>query len=345
MGNIDSMPTVMRPHVLVVSNHWGAKRSSPSAGIFVDRQIASLEKAGARISTYDIGTSHSLIHIVRKWLELRRLVRRLNPDIVHGRYGTIVGFVAVLEGRPAVISFCGGDLLLGASIPLVRQYLGILLSNVAALRAKHLICVSEELRQALWWRKSRAIVIPDEVNLDLFSPGPQEIARKQLGWELSRPIVIMNVRNDPKAKGLDLATIAMQMVRSRIPGTELRLIENVEPNRMPLYYRAADALLCASLSEGSPNVVKEALACNLPVVSTPVGDVRERLVDVQPSAVVARDARAIGEALVQILLERKRSNGREHVANLSSENIAQRVLDVYRTVLRDTLDDNPAVDT
>jgi teichuronic acid biosynthesis glycosyltransferase TuaC len=345
MQTIDSMPTLMRPHVLVVSNHWGAKKSASSAGIFVDRQIASLEKAGVRISTFDIGTSHSPRHILTKWLELRRLVQRLNPDLVHAQYGTIVGFVSAFVSKPAIISYCGNDLRAGASVSKVRMYLGFLLSNMAALRARALICKSAQLRQALWWSRHRAVVIPSGVDLDLFSPGPQEIARKQLGWEIEHPIVIFNVRNDPKNKGLDLATTAMQMVRSRIPGTELRLVENVEPNRMPLYYRAADALLCASLSEGSPNVVKEALACNLPVISTPVGDVPERLAGVQPSAVVARDAKAIGEALVQVLLERKRSNGREHVASLRSENISQRVLDVYRTALCDSLDDNSAVDT
>ena len=137
----------------------------------------------------------------------------------------------------------------------------------------------------------------------------------------------------------------MGIVRTHIPDSELHVVSNVEPDRMPLYYRAADVLVCASTREGSPNVVKEALACNLPVVSTPVGDVPERLAGVQPSAVVARDAKAIGEALVQVLLERRRSNGREHIASLRLENIAQRVLDVYRTVLRDSLDDNPAVGT
>jgi glycosyltransferase involved in cell wall biosynthesis len=334
---IDSM------HVLVVSNHWGEKKSVPSAGIFVDRQIASLEKAGVRISTFDIGISYSPFHIVRKWLDLRRLVRRLNPDLVHGRYGTIVGFLAAFAGKPAVITFCGGDLRGGHCVSILRLYAGFLLSNLAALRAERLICVSEELRQSLWWRKSWAFVIPDGVDLDLFSPGPMEIARKQLGWELGHPVVILHVRNDPKLKGLDIATTAMQMVRSRIPGSELRLLENVEPKNMPLYYRAADVLLCASLSEGSPNVVKEALACNLPVVSTPVGDVPERLAGVKPSALVSRDAMAIGKALVRILLERKRSNGRENAAGFSSENTAQRVLDVYRAALGDRLDNGLAV--
>jgi glycosyltransferase involved in cell wall biosynthesis len=134
----------------------------------------------------------------------------------------------------------------------------------------------------------------------------------------------------------------MHLVRSRISTAELRLIENVEPNKMPLWYRAADVLLCASRSEGSPNVVKEALACNLPVVSTAVGDVHERLAGVQPSAVVARDAKLLGEALVQVLLEERRSNGREHVANLSLENIARRVTDVYRMALGDRPDHNSA---
>ena len=335
---------VVGPHVLVVSNHWGAKSSAPSAGIFVDRQITSLRKAGVRISTFDIGLSHSPVSILRKWLELRKLVQALKPDILHGRYGTIVGFMTALVGKPTVISFCGGDLLPGASIPLFRQRFGILLSNLAALRAKCLICVSEELRQALWWRTNQAVVIPDGIDLEIFSPGVQEFARRELGWDANNPIVILNVRNDPKAKGLDLAMAPIRLVQSRITNAELRVIENVPPNRMPLHYQAADALLCLSLSEGSPNVVKEALACNLPVISTPVGDVPERLVGVHPSAVVARDVKAIAEAIVQVLQQRKRSNGRECVASMCLDSIAQRILDVYRTALRKGLGPNASFD-
>lgn len=325
----------IRPLVLMVSNHWGAKVSTPSAGIFVDRQIASLEKIGVRIATFDMGTSHSPIHIVRKWLELRKLVQRLDPDLVHAQYGTIIGFVSTFVSRPVVISYCGNDLQAGASVSKIRMYLGIFLSNLAALRAKGLVCKSAQLRQKLWWRRHRAVVIPSGIDLELFSPGSRDIARSQLGWDTERPIVILNVRNDPINKGLDLALAAMQIVQLRIPAAELRLIENVDPDKMPLWYRAADALLCASLSEGSPNVVKEALACNLPIVSTPVGDVSERLGGVQPSAVVPRDANVIGESLAQVLLDRKRSNGREHVASLSLENVTRRLVDVYRVALGD----------
>jgi ribosomal protein S18 acetylase RimI-like enzyme len=125
----------------------------------------------------------------------------------------------------------------------------------------------------------------------------------------------------------------MDIVRFHIPDCKLHVIANVEPDLMPLYYRAADVLVCASTKEGSPNVVKEALACNLPVVSTPVGDVRERLAGVYPSEVVPREPNEMGKALARILLERKRSNGREHIAQLGLDQVAQRVLEVYQTVL------------
>ncbi len=124
----------------------------------------------------------------------------------------------------------------------------------------------------------------------------------------------------------------MKVVRSRISNAQLHISNQAEPHCMPIYYRAADVLLCASKNEGSPNVVKEALVCNLPVVSTPVGDVPERLVGVYPSEVVARDSTCLGEALTRILLLRIRSNGREHVGNLDLACVARRVLEVYHEV-------------
>jgi glycosyltransferase involved in cell wall biosynthesis len=177
------------------------------------------------------------------------------------------------------------------------------------------------------------VVIPNGVDLKLFSPGPQDEARKELGWDLQRPVALFNAGGNPKIKGLDVAEASMKVVQSRVPEAKLHVISSVEPMLMPLYYRAADVLLCTSIYEGSPNVVKEALACNLPVVSVPVGDVSERLAGVHPSAVVPRNPNAIGEALASMLLTKERSNGREHVAHLALDQVAQQVLAVYRSVL------------
>jgi glycosyltransferase involved in cell wall biosynthesis len=327
---------MIKPHVLTISNHWGARTYSPSTGIFVDRQMASLEKAGARISTFDIGTSHSPIRLIGKLIVLRLLIRRLQPDLIHAQYGTIVSFVGALAGPPLVISFCGNDLLTGASVSVFRAYLGFLLSNLAALRARRVICKSKELREALWWRREKAAVIPNGIDLDMFSPGSRELAREHLGWDQESPMVLFNAGQEPARKGLIMAHEAMKIVREQLPRAELFVASDVQPDAMPVYYRAADVLLSASLREGSPNVVKEALACNLPVVSTPVGDVEERLAGVEPSFVVPRNAQAIADALVQVLLDRKRSNGRENVMHLCQDQVAQRVLAVYQSVLMST---------
>jgi glycosyltransferase involved in cell wall biosynthesis/ribosomal protein S18 acetylase RimI-like enzyme len=313
------------------------KKLRPVAGIFVDRQLNSLRDIGIKVSIFDIGTSHSPVHIIKKWLELRRTVRNLHPDIIHAQYGTITGLMAVLAGKPAVVSFCGSDLIPSApSVSVLRMYLGFLLSNMAALGASGIICKSQELRRALWWRQNKATVIPSGVDLNLFSPESREDARKELGWPIDPPVVLFSAGGDPNNKRPDLVKAAMKITCSRVPDAILHSVSHdVEPTRMPLYFRAADVLVCASKLEGSPNVVKEALACNLPVVSTSVGDVREHLDGVYPSAVVPGDPHEIAEALTKILLERKRSNGRQNVLRLSLGQVAQRVLAVYRSVLMD----------
>ena len=184
--------TGLFPQVLMVTNHREAIKKMSYAGVFAERQLVSLETEGAKINIFDFGRSHSPITLFRKWLELRRQVMRLRPDLIHGRYGTIVGFLAGLTGRPSVVTFCGSDLNTSATVSFMRRWLGLLLSNLAALLASKLICVSQELRERLWWCQEKAVVIPDGVDLNLFSPGPQDEARKELGWDPQRPIVIHN---------------------------------------------------------------------------------------------------------------------------------------------------------
>lgn len=321
-------------HVLVVSNHWGIKENATSAGVFVDRQISALRNAGVQVSTFDAGASHSPFQLLKKLWELRRSADDLGVDIVHARYGTILAALSVSSGYPTVITYCGSDLHPGASIPLARKYAGIFLSNLASLFARENICVSETLRRALWWRRGKAVVIPDGVDVDLFTPGDQIDARKRLGWGLYHPIAIINAVRDPQAKGLKLAQEAMQVATVTVPDAELKVVQGIKPEDMPYCHRAADVLVCASNYEGSPNMVKEALACNLPVVSTPVGDVPERLAGVHPSEIVAWESRAMGEAIAGMLSKRERSNGRQFVLELGMQKTAQRVIAVYYAALR-----------
>lgn len=319
--------------VLFITNYRGAWAYYPPAGIFVERQADSLRNAGVDVLFFDLGRSHSPLALARRLLELRREIRRSAPDLIHAQYGTLVGLVAALTLHPMVITFGGSDVLVGASASPVRIYLGIFLSNLASLFARRVICVSDELRRALWWRRRGVVVIPRGVNLQQFRPGPRDEARAELGWDLEARIVLIDGLRDPQNKGLSIARRAIEIVQEELPDTQLVIVEAVQPDRMPVLLRAADALICASRQEGSPNIVKESLACALPVVGVRVGDVPERLAGAEPGGVVDRTPEAIARALVPILRQRQRSNGPEIVRQLSLEAIASRITGVYDEVV------------
>jgi teichuronic acid biosynthesis glycosyltransferase TuaC len=319
--------------ILFVANYGAARAQTGCTGIFVERQARSLQHLGITIEAFDIGRSHSPLALLRAWIELRRTIRAVKPDLLHAQYGTIVALLSVLSLHPTIITFSGSDLLPGASISLARTYAGIFLSNVASLFARRVICVSEQLRKALWWRKRHVTVIPRGVDFELFSPGSQLEARQELGWQSRGPVVLIDGGRDWKNKGLDVAQAAMEIARGEMPALELEVLRNVPPDDMPRWYRAADALICASRQEGSPNVVKEALACNLPVVGVDVGDVRERLAGVVPSEVVDRIPEAIAASVIRLIRKGERSNGRTHVEALSLAEVARRIADVYAAAL------------
>src|SRR6185295_9487775 len=106
------------------------------------------------------------------------------------------------------------------------------------------------------------------------------------------------------------------------------------PDEIPHYMNAADCLLVTSKTEGSPTVVQEAMACNLPVVSVVVGDVRDRLRGVDACAVVrSRDASDLGAALAEVLRAPRRSDGRAHAAALDVAAVAARLARFYAELL------------
>ena len=302
---------------------------------FVRRQVASLHAAGVEMQSFYLGSRTSPWVLFSEFSRFRKLLREFNPDLVHAQFGTVTGlFTALATWRPAVMSCRGSDMNPAPGVHWWRNRLGHLMSQLAALRMRRILCVSQKLRERLWWRKSHSEVIPNGVDFQLFQPISQSAAREKLQWDLQRPIVLFNARTDPIGKRQDLAEGAVRIAQETYPDLELVVLRGgVPPQEMPLYYSAADCLLMTSDHEGSPNVVKESLACQLPVVSVDVGDVRERIQGVFPSFLAERDPQSLAEALVRVLAQAQRSNGREIVSELEEKVITQRVIDAYQKAL------------
>jgi glycosyltransferase involved in cell wall biosynthesis len=323
------------PHasLLVVTNMWplpGRERS----GIFVRRQIDSLVDAGVSCEVLVVHSYRSLRAYAAAASLLARMSRRGGAYRLVHAHGGETAFPARFYRGPLVVSYCGSDLLGAAhadgSLPLSWRIRRAIVREHAHL-AQATITKTVELERRLPAAvRARNTVIPNGVDRDLFRPLPQAEARRALGWDVDERVALFAADPGVALKRVELAESACEAARRRGWSGRLHVAGDVSPDRMPLLMNAADCLLLTSTTEGSPNAVKEALACDLPVVSTPVGDVRTLLDGVSPSAVAEPNPEALGSAIVECTRDRRRSDGRDRTAWLDQRAIAQRILDVYR---------------
>lgn len=305
-----------------------------SSFIFARRQVESLKALGFDVDLHFFDGRLSVRKVLKNCRQIRSLVRQCQPDVIHIHYGTMTAFATTFStSGPFVITFRGSDLQPEPGIGRLRVLVGRVLSQLSALRASRVVCVSDGLKRRLWWHRDRAIVLPTGVDLDRFKPEDVTLARKTLGWDLDHPVVLFNAGRAPITKGLDIAEAAIaEAMASYGPIRFVVMRGDVPPEKVPTFMNAADCLLVTSRTEASPGIVKEALACNLPIVSVDVGDVAERLKGVSLSCVVGRHPSNLAEALVNILREKRRSNGREHIADLSETHVAERLGSMFKAL-------------
>jgi len=282
-----------------------------SASIFSKRQISDLGKLGHENKVFFLRARFNVLSLMSQFKEFKRQVEAFDPDIIHAHYGTITAFFAsCYRKKPFVVSFHGSDLNKKTNVNKFRNRIGRKLSTIAAKRAQLVFCVSESLRQQLEVKKEEAIVLPSGIDMEMFRPIDREACIDRLGLKAEVKYVFFN-SNNPGIKRLDIATEAVSML------TDLRvellsLNGNVAPDEIPFYLNACRCLLLCSDNEGSPMVIKEAMACNLPTVAVNVGDVLERISEVSNSFVVQQDAGVIAAKIRQIVEQNiERTNGRD----------------------------------
>jgi len=299
---------------------------------FFEQQVSGLATRGVEETTlavpngkhYDLeGTSERTPRdYARFYPQVLRETLTGDYDLVHANYGLTAPHALAQPVRPVVVSLWGTDLM-GEYGPV---------SRLCARYADAVVVMSDEMAAAL---DGDCRVIPHGVDLDRFRPEPTAAARDELGWDRDARHVLFPYPPDRGVKDHPRAERVVSRARERLDvAVELHTVTGVPHREMPGYVNAADCLLVTSKREGSPNAVKEALACNCPVVSTDVGDVRTRLAGVEPSTVADADDGLV-DGLVDVLRDPARSNGREAAREISVERTSERLHGVYRDVLAD----------
>lgn len=310
----------------------------PNWGVFIRSQVESLASHGVHSEVLEIEGWKSKSNYLRALMALPARVAQGRYDLIHIHYGLNALASLGVKGLPIVVSFCGDDFWGKPDSSGTRSKGSLLLADLskrASRRADALIVKSAEMAQAIGPGFDEVAVIANGVDFEVFVPMPRDEARRQLGWPLDQDILLFPANPQEPRKNFPLAQAVEQALhRCGRRAVRLEWMYGRPQEEVVLAMNAADVMLNCSFQEGSPNAVKEAMAVNLPIVSTTVGDCAERLHDVTPGAVVARDVDAFTRAVLAVLDGPvRRSNGRQQAEAVDLDDVAGRVVDVYRRAI------------
>lgn len=251
---------------------------------------------------------------------LRQKLKEYKPDLIHA-HGGHIGLLSALERAvPVVVTFHGSDINMAANR---------MLSFAALLLCNKGIFVSRILERKMPVSFKKSLVIPCGVDLDVFQPIDKLLAKKKSGIPETDKYVLFSSAFDNSIKNYPLAIKAL----SGSEQVKIREIKNRSRQDVNLLLNGAELLLLTSFSEGSPQIIKEAMACNCPIVATDVGDIREVIGDTKGCYITSFDPKDVAEKIKLALAFGKRTNGREKIGQLDNKIISQRIFEVYRGVV------------
>jgi glycosyltransferase involved in cell wall biosynthesis len=312
--------------VLVVTN-FVPDASAPWRGRWVRDQVEEVRRLGVEVEIFSFppGSSH---YLPAAW-RLRRLLRRESFDLVHVHYG-LTAWSALLAGaRPLVVSFHGTDVRHPVVGPLSRRL---------AWRADLVAAVSRALFEPEDDRPGLppvpgSAVLPCGPDLGRFRPLPRADARRELGLDPGGRYLLFPANPDRPEKRADRAAEL-----AAAGDAELLTGGSIDPDQMPLWVNAANAVLVTSDYEGFGLACVEALACDVPILSTPVGVAPFALSGIAGALCGPFDLASWRDAVLPHLASPDpRIAGAERAAALSAGRMAERTIVAYREVVERNL--------
>jgi len=288
---------------------------------FIYEQTKSLELLDVEIELFLI-KGKGILGYLKNIKKLRNVLNSKNFDIIHAHNGPS-GFIATFQRRvPVIITFHGSDINL--------RYLNVI-SSFAVLFSKWNIFVSQKLYDKIYLKTSaRYSIIPCGINMDVFSPFDKTIARNKLGLSTTGKYILFGAAFNNPIKNYALTKKALEL-----SGVNSEVIELKNKSREEVCYllNACDVLLLTSKSEGSPQVIKEAMACNCPIIATNVGTVKEIIGEARNCYITDFNPKNIAEKLITILTTGGRADGQANIKEYDNLLIANQILKVYHTLV------------
>lgn len=306
---------------------------------FVDHQLPFVTEQGEAISALGHEVEYFLIN--GNYLKARKAlmakIREWKPDVIHAHYG-LSAIVAEMQSEvPVVTTFHNGE---------THRWYVNLLASLFSLRAQHVIYVAPHIQEMSYFKAKNYSIIPCGVTLeDCFLMEKAE-ARKQLKWDAKKKYILFGGIFGDLRKNYPLLESAIERLDGDIECIEMRGLTREE---CVLRMNACDVFALPTKNEGSPQALKEAMACNCPIVATDVADIKYLLGDLPGHYVLPNkrgnsaywvgddhSAEELAELLKQALAFEGKTEGRTRIVELgyTNEMVAKKIVKIYEDIIR-----------
>ena len=311
---------------------------------FVTEQGESLRALGCEVEYFLVKGNY-----LRAVKALKRKIHECQPDIVHAHFG-LSAITAELQSLvPVVTTFHNGETL---------NWHVNFLTSLFSRRAKHVVYVAQHIYDLVYFKAKKHSIIPCGVNMDDCHIIDQIAARQQLGFEDGVKYILFGGGFDNLRKNYAILRDAVERIEQapwvpveggercgNIVCLEMKGLSRAE---CVLRMNACDLFALPSHSEGSPQALKEAMACNCPILATDIADVRTLLGDLAGHYILRNPRKTherwdadeksldeMTELLQEALQFTGRTNGRDRILEmgLSNEQVAKRLIAIYQSLV------------
>jgi teichuronic acid biosynthesis glycosyltransferase TuaC len=292
----------------------------------IEAQAHSLVAKGIEVDFFLI-TEKGILGYLKSIRKLRKKRKEFSYDLFHAHY-SFCGFIATFSGcRPLIVSLMGCDVNTAKfSMPVIKFFVAFFWQVT--------IVKSNAMKEKL---KTNSIkIIPNGVDTGHFVPMDKEDCMNQLNWDKNKTHILFASDPDRIEKNFDLAKKAVKLLEKK--SIEIHFLKDISFSKVPVYFNASDIVLLTSLREGSPNVIKEAMSCNRPIVSTNVGDVAQVISDLKGAYISGFKEEEVKEKIEKAILysqSERTTDGRKKIfeLELDSTYVSILLIKIYQKVI------------
>lgn len=296
---------------------------------FIKEQADAISALGNEILFFPI-LGKSMHGYLKNLTNLKKMIENFSPDIIHAHYG-LSGLLAVLQRKvPVITTFHNGETL---------SFKSNLFASLVPFLSQFDIYVAEHIRKKMIFKKPKNyMIIPCGIDLNTMKVSEVKEKTNQHFVDPRKKNVLFGGAFNEERKNFALAKRATSLLTKY----DINLIELKGYNRdeVSQLLNTCDLALLTSKSEGSPQFIKEAMACNCPIVATDVGDIKKIILGVEGCFITNFDAEDVAEKINLALKYNKRTNGRDFIKHFDNEQIAIKIVELYQKVIRKKYDFN-----